>query len=189
LYNTTFVFFPCTGRSFPRPEGAGSAGPARASFFRFNELPPIRGGAPRAPFPNGTAKVALFAGFPNFSRTFFRLFRFFFDFPPPAPHFSTFYPACRRFSSLPRGTERICKGRRRAGNGSYTFIIYNTVLSVLLCHTIIIYYAMACTGPEAAANIFSRIIFPNGNFQDEFSGGFLLQLFGFFVILRIIFNF
>ena len=51
------------------------------------------------------------------------------------------------------------------------------------------YYAMACTGPEAAANIFSRIIFPNGNFQDEFSSGFLLQLFGFFVILQIIFNF
>ena len=36
---------------------------------------------------------------------------------------------------------------------------------------------------------FSRIIFPNGNFQDEFSSGFLLQLFGFFVILQIIFNF
>ena len=51
------------------------------------------------------------------------------------------------------------------------------------------YYAMACTGPEAAAKIFSRIIFPAGNFQDEFSSGFLLQLFGFFVILRIIFNF
>ncbi len=103
LYNTTFVFFPCTGRSFPRPEGAGSAGPARASFFRFNELPPIRGGGTEAPFPNGTAKVALFAGFPNFSRTFFRLFRFFFDFPPPAPHFSTFYPACRRLSPRSSG--------------------------------------------------------------------------------------
>ena len=30
------------------------------------------------------------------------------------------------------------------------------------------YYAMACTGTEAAANIFSRIIFPNGNFQAVF---------------------
>ena len=98
LYNTTFVFFPCTGRSFPRPEGAGSAGPARASFFRFNELPPIRGGGTEAPFPNGTAKVALFAGFPNFSRTFFRLFRFFFDFPPPAAAFPRF-PGARNASA------------------------------------------------------------------------------------------
>ena len=51
------------------------------------------------------------------------------------------------------------------------------------------YYTMARTGPEAAANIFSRVIFPAGNFQDEFSSGFLLQLFGFFVILQIISNF
>ena len=42
------------------------------------------------------------------------------------------------------------------------------------------YYAMACTGPEAAANIFSRIIFPNGNFQDEFSSGFYQKLSKFF---------
>lgn len=51
------------------------------------------------------------------------------------------------------------------------------------------YYTMARTGPEAAANIFSRVIFPAGNFQYEFSSGFLLQLFGFFVILQIISNF
>ena len=114
LYNTTFVFFPCTGRDFcPRPEGAGTAGPARASFFRFNELPPIRGGSPRAPFRNGTAKVALFAGFPNFSRTFFRLFSFFSIFNRLPPHFPTFLPACHRFPPLPRGAERICKGRQR----------------------------------------------------------------------------
>ena len=42
------------------------------------------------------------------------------------------------------------------------------------------YYAMACTGTEAAAKIFSRIIFPAGNFQDEFSGGFYQKLFKFF---------
>ena len=99
LYNTTFVFFPCTGRSFPRPEGAGSAGPARASFFRFNELPPIRGGAPRAPFRNGTAKVALFAGFAKLLLTFFHFFRNFSgsariyrahmgSTPPPQPDFN-----------------------------------------------------------------------------------------------------
>ena len=189
LYNTTFVFFPCTGRSFP-PAGGGRLCRPRSGFLlRFNELPPIRGGAPRAPFPNGTAKVALFAGFPNFLRTFFRLFSVFFDFPPPATHFPTFLPACHRFPPLPRGAARICKGRQQANTASprdtspgqatgrtpyYIFIIYNTVLSVL-CHTIIIYYAMACTGPEAAANIFSRIIFPNGNFQDEFSSGFLSE--------------
>ena len=123
LYNTTFVFFPCTGRSFPRPEGAGSAGPARASFFRFNELPPIRGGAPRAPFPNGTAKVALFAGFPNFSRTFFRLFRFFFDFPPPAPLFL----ASPGHGTHPQGQTTGKHGIAPrhipwAGNGSYTLL-------------------------------------------------------------------
>ena len=66
------------GTKKPRPEGAGLAGPARASFFRFNELPPIRGGGTEAPFGNGTAKVTLFAGFPNFFHTFFLRFQHFF---------------------------------------------------------------------------------------------------------------
>ena len=42
------------------------------------------------------------------------------------------------------------------------------------------YYAMACTGTEAAANIFFAHHFPTGNFQDEFSGGFYQKLFKFF---------
>ena len=179
-----------------RPEGAGLAGPARASFFRFNELPPIRGGGTEAPFPNGTAKVALFAGFPNFLPVFFRLFRFFFDFPPPAPHFSTFYPACRRLSPRSPGARHASQGhaqghtasprdtspgqatgKRRAGNGSYT-----------LLYIIQYYHTMTHPGPKAATNIFRTSFFCR-KFQDKFSSCFLLHLFGFFVILQIISNF
>ena len=117
LYNTTFVFFPCTGRSFPRPEGAGSAGPARASFFRFNELPPIRGGGTEAPFPNGTAKVALFAGFPNFSRTFFRLFSVFFRFSPACHALSDIFTRMPPLSSASPGRGTHPQGQTTGKHG------------------------------------------------------------------------